>query len=47
MIDMIREANENDYGRIDEMQFGLKKYFSEIDQSSESLQYRSINDAHC
>lgn len=46
MIDMIREANENDYGRIDEMQFGLQKYFSEIDQSSESLPYRSINGAH-
>lgn len=43
---MIREANENDYGRIDEMQFGLQKYFSEIDQSSESLPYRNINGAH-
>lgn len=45
MIDMIREANENDYGRIDEMQFELQKYFSEIDRSRESLPYRSINDA--
>ncbi len=46
IIDMIREANENDYKRIDEMQFELQKYFSEIDQSRESLPYRSINDAH-
>ena len=43
---MIREANKNDYRRIDEMQFELQKYFSEIDQSRESLPYQSINDAH-
>ena len=41
---MIREANENDYKRVDEMRFELQKYFSEIDQSRESLPYRSIND---
>ena len=46
MIDTIREANENDYERIDEMQFELQEYFSEIDQLRESLPYRSINDAH-
>lgn len=46
MTNMIREANENDYKRIDEMQFELQKYFSEIDQSRESLPYRSVNDAH-
>ena len=43
---MIREANENDYKRIDEMQLELQKYFSEIDQSRESLPYRNIHDAH-
>ena len=46
VTDMIREANENDYKRIDEMQFELQKYFSEIDKSRESLPYQSIDDAH-
>jgi len=43
---MIREANEKDYKEIGEMQFELQKYFSEIDQTRESLPYRNIDDAH-
>ena len=37
IIDMISEANENDYRRMDEVQFELQKYFSEIDRSRESF----------
>lgn len=43
---MIREANENDRKKLDEMQFELQEYFSEIDQTHESLPYQSIDDAH-
>lgn len=43
---MIREMNINDRKDIDEMQFELQKYFSEIDQTHESQPYKDINDAH-
>ena len=36
----------NDRKDIDEMQFDLQKYFSEIDQTRESQPYKNINDAH-
>ena len=44
---MIRDMNINDRKDIDEMQFELQKYFSEIDQTHESLSYRKNDDAHC
>lgn len=43
---MIREMNINDRKNIDEMQFDLQKYFSEIDQTHESQSYKDIDDAH-
>lgn len=43
---MIREMNINDRNYIDEMQFELQKYFSEIDKTNESLPYKDVNDAH-
>jgi hypothetical protein len=43
---MIREMDINDRKDIDEMQFDLQKYFSEIDQTRESQPYKNINDAH-
>jgi possible acetyltransferase len=43
---MIREMNINDRKYIDEMQFELQKYFSEIDKTNESLPYKNIEDAH-
>lgn len=46
MINIIREANKNDYEKIGQMQFELQKYFSEIDQTRESLSYQGIHDAH-
>ena len=47
MISIVREADEDDYKTIGEMQFELQKYFFEIDQTHESLPYQSINNAHC
>lgn len=44
---MIREATGNDRDELDKMQFELQKYFSEIDQTRESLSYENIDDAHC
>ena len=46
MQDIVREADENDYKELGEMQFELQKYFSEIDLTFESLPYRNIEDAH-
>lgn len=43
---MIREFESSDRGALDEMQFELQKYFSEIDQTRESLPYKNIDDAH-
>lgn len=43
---MIREMNINDRNYIDEMQFELQKYFSEIDKTNESLPYKDVDDAH-
>lgn len=43
---MIREIDINDRKYIDEMQFELQKYFSEIDQTHESLPYSDIDSAH-
>lgn len=43
---MIREMIPEDRNEIDEMQFELQKFFSEIDQTRESSSYQSINDAH-
>ena len=43
---MIREMSITDRKDIDEMQFELQKYFSEIDKTHESLPYKNINDAH-
>ena len=40
---MIREMNINDRKDLDEMQFDLQKYFSEIDQTHESQSYKNIN----
>lgn len=37
---MIRETNEKDREELDKMQFDLQEYFSEIDQTYESLPYR-------
>ena len=44
---MIREMISEDRNEIDEMQFELQKFFSELDQTRESLSYQSIDDAHC
>ena len=38
--------NINDRNYIDEMQFELQKYFSEIDKTNESLPYKDVDDAH-
>lgn len=43
---MIREMIPEDRNEIDEMQFELQKFFSELDQTRESLSYQSIDDAH-
>ena len=43
---MIREMIHEDRNEINEMQFELQRFFSEIDQTRESLLYQSINDAH-
>ena len=43
---MIREMSPNDRKDIDEMQFELQKYFSTIDQTHESLSYKTLEDAH-
>ena len=43
---MIREMIPEDRNEINEMQFELQRFFSEIDQTRESLLYQSINDAH-
>lgn len=43
---MIREMSPNDRKDIDEMQFELQEYFSTIDQTHESLPYKTIEDAH-
>jgi len=43
---VIREFKNSDRRAIDEMQFDLQKYFSEIDQTHESLSYRNLDDAH-
>lgn len=43
---MIREVQINDRKDIDEMQFQLQEFFSEIDQTGESLPYKDIGDAH-
>ena len=43
---MIREMSITDLKDIDEMQFELQKYFSEIDKTHESLPYKNIDDAH-
>lgn len=43
---MIREFQANDRKDLDEMQFELQKYFSEIDQTHESLPYKATSDAH-
>lgn len=43
---MIREMSTTERTDIDEMQFELQKYFSEIDKTHESLPYKNINDAH-
>ena len=44
--DMIREFKGSDREALDKMQFELQKYFSEIDQTRESLPYKNIDDAH-
>lgn len=43
---MIREFRDSDRGDLDKMQFELQKYFSEIDQTRESLPYKNIDAAH-
>ncbi len=43
---MIREMIPEDRNEINEMQFELQKFFSELDQTRESLSYRSIDDAY-
>lgn len=43
---MIREMDVKDREDIDRMQFELQKYFSEIDQTHESLSYKDMDDAH-
>lgn len=43
---MIREMDIKDREDIDRMQFELQKYFSEIDQTHESLPYKDMDDAH-
>ena len=43
---MIREMDTKDRENIDKMQFELQKYFSEIDQTHESLPYKDMSDAH-
>ena len=43
---MIREMDIKDRENIDKMQFELQKYFSEIDQTHESLPYKVMDDAH-
>ena len=43
---MIREVCADDREALDEMQFELQKYFSEIDQTRESLAYENIDAAH-
>lgn len=43
---MIREIDIKDRENIDEMQFELQKYFSEIDRTHESLPYKDMDDAH-
>ena len=43
---MIREMDIKDRENIDKMQFELQKYFSEIDQTHESLPYKDMDDAH-
>ena len=42
----IREALPQDRKKLDQMQFALQKYFSEIDSTKESLPYKSLNVAH-
>ena len=43
---MIREMDIKDRESIDKMQFELQKYFSEIDQTHESLPYKDMDDTH-
>ena len=43
---MIRGFNNRDRKALDEMQFELQKYFSEIDRTGETLSYKNIDGAH-
>lgn len=43
---MIREFCDTDRTSLDEMQFELQKYFSEIDATRESLSYKDFGGAH-
>lgn len=43
---MIREFCDTDRTSLDEMQFELQKYFSEIDTTRESLSYKDFGSAH-
>ena len=43
---MIREFKSSDRKALDEMQFELQKFFSEVDRTGESLPYKNIDGAN-